>query len=211
MGAVVGIAAVFQFGGYSGPVSTKTGLLKTTNAAMTEGNPRAPVKLVEYADFLCPYCSKFAQYVMPSIEKDYVRTGKVEVEFRPVAVITADSQRAAEGSYCAADQGKFWNYYRTAYGETWNDYYANNKKPEDVLSFRGNAINSLAQSAGLNVSNFSICVNSGKYATTVQQATDDFNKANFHGTPSFLINNVPYTGYAPYNMVQPVLNSYLKK
>lgn len=213
--AVIGLAGAalfyFNYGGTSGPVTTNDQILKTVNASMTKGDAHAPVKMVEYADFLCPYCSKFAYNVMPSIERDYINTGKVRLEFRPVAVIAPDSQRAAEGAYCAAEQNKFWDYYQTAYDTTWSKYYAKGAKPEQVPSFHLSAIEGIAESAGLDVHAFSICVNDGRYTDTVKQATDAFQKNSWHGTPTFFINNEQYIGYVSYDVAKPVIDSFIKK
>lgn len=199
----------FNYGGSTKPAASRTDLLRTANAAMDTGSRKAPVKMVEYADFLCPYCSKFAHDVMPSIQSDFVQSGKVQLEFRPVAVIAPDSQRAAEGAYCAADQHKFWNYYDMAYAKS-DDYFTRGAKPEDIPAFRGDNIRSLAQSAGLNVPDFMLCLDNGTYTSTVKTATKNFGKLAFNGTPTFLINNVQYQGYAPYSVVKPIIESYLK-
>lgn len=191
-------------------VDTQAAMLKTANTQMVKGNPKAPVKIVEYADFLCPYCAKFTHDVMPSIEQNYIDTGKVAVEFRPVNVIAEDSGRAAEGAYCAADQKKFWDYYTTAYNLTWNNYYAEGKKPADVPLFKAVVINDVARQAGLNVDSFSTCIQSGKYTTAVATMTKQMADNGFNGTPSFLINQQHYTGYAPYNVVKLTIDSYIK-
>lgn len=69
---------------------------------------------MEFADILCPYCAKANQQVIPQIKSNYIDTGKVHYEVRLVAMIAPDSQHAGEGAYCAAKQGKFWNYLDTA-------------------------------------------------------------------------------------------------
>lgn len=202
--------ALAAFLAYGGQSVAPSGNDAAGSQTMQQGSPAAPVHMVEYADFLCPYCAKFASQTMPSVQQHYVNSGKLQLQFIPVAVIAPDSQRAAEGAYCAADQRKFWNYYATAYRETWDGYYAEGKKPADVPLFHGNAIEGLAQSAGLNLATFESCIDSGKYTATVQNDTAAFEKRGFRGTPAFLINNTPYQGYVPYSAVQPVIDSYLK-
>jgi len=76
----------------------------------TMGDPNAPVRIIEYADFQCPYCLQYWRATEPQIIKTYVATGKVYYEYRSVgAFIGPDSALAAEAVYCAGDQNKFWN------------------------------------------------------------------------------------------------------
>lgn len=210
---IIGVVAFFIFKGQNNTsLSSKNqqALLITHNINMSEGATNAPVKMVEYADFLCPYCSKFAHSVMPQIKQNYIDTNKVHLEFRPVAIITGDSERAAEGAYCAAEQGKFWNYYQAAYDATWNGYYAHGVKPAQVPIFRGSALMTIAKSAQLNTTQFMSCLDSGKYGQAVAKSTKAFENSGFNGTPAFIINSTHYTGYAPYNEVAPVIDSFLK-
>lgn len=184
---------------------------KVLNPQMALGNPNAKVKIVEYADLMCPFCAKFSQKIMPRINSQYIKTGLVHFEYRPVAVIAQDSARAAEGAYCAGDQNKFWNYYQTVYSTTWNQYYIFGKKPNQIPIFKGNNINTVATNSNLNVQQFDSCLVSGKYQLTVQQSTVSAEKYGMTGTPYFLINNQVYSGYAPFSVYQAIIQSYLPK
>ena len=73
------------------------------------GSPKAPVTLVEYGDLQCPICREFATATLPTIIRDYVRTGKVQLEFRGLAFIGQDSEKALEAVTAAAAQNKSWN------------------------------------------------------------------------------------------------------
>ena len=73
----------------------------------TLGDPNAPVKIIEYADFQCPYCQRFWQETEPQIIAAYVKTGKAFYEYRSVgAFIGQESADAAEAAYCAGDRSK---------------------------------------------------------------------------------------------------------
>src|SRR5688572_10336155 len=73
------------------------------------GNPDAPVKIIEYSDFQCPYCRNFWRDTEDQLIDQYVKTGKVYFEYRSVGLfIGPESARAAEVAYCAGDQEKFW-------------------------------------------------------------------------------------------------------
>jgi hypothetical protein len=69
------------------------------------GDPNAPVTVYEYADFQCPACGYFARQYKPTIERDYIQTGKVRLIFRNFAFLGQESLWAAEAAYCAAEQG----------------------------------------------------------------------------------------------------------
>ncbi len=79
------------------------------------GNPNAPVTIIEYADFQCPFCKEAFTTVEPNIIKDYVNTGKAKFAFKNYAFLGPESIVAAEGAYCANDQGKFWAYHNFLY------------------------------------------------------------------------------------------------
>jgi protein-disulfide isomerase len=73
------------------------------------GSPTAPVRLVEYADLQCPYCARFAVGVLPTIIRDYVRTGKVQLVMHGLAFIGPDSVTALRTAAAAGNQGRMWN------------------------------------------------------------------------------------------------------
>ncbi|MCL4353667.1 DsbA family protein [Patescibacteria group bacterium] len=75
------------------------------------GNKNAPVTVVEFADFQCPFCERWFKDVEPQLIKDYVNTGKIKFAYRNYAFLGQDSITAAEGAYCANEQGKFWAYH----------------------------------------------------------------------------------------------------
>jgi len=82
---------------------------------LTLGDPKAPVRVVEFADLQCPFCRAYTLSTMPSLVKDYVRPGKVKMEFRSLAFIGPDSVRAARVAQAAAQQNKLWNFVDLAY------------------------------------------------------------------------------------------------
>ena len=73
------------------------------------GNPSAPVRVVEFADLQCPFCAEFSERVLPQVVRDYVRPGQVRMEFRGLAFIGPDSERAARVVEAAGRQDRLWN------------------------------------------------------------------------------------------------------
>ena len=78
--------------------------------ARTKGRPDAPVTIYEMSDFQCPYCRDFTLQTMPSLEREYIKSGKVRLTFinLPLTGMHRNAMAAAELAMCAARQGKFW-------------------------------------------------------------------------------------------------------
>ena len=152
---------------------------------LSMGDPNAPVKVEEFADFQCPYCKQFDLNQEAAFINKYVVTGKVYFTYTPFSFIdqnspgSNESHDAAAAAYCASDQGQFWQYHDMLYA---------NQTGENVGDFTAKRLAAYAQTLGLNMSEFNKCFSSGKYK---QQVIDDYNQAikdNISQTPSFLIN-----------------------
>jgi protein-disulfide isomerase len=79
------------------------------------GSQSAPVTLVEYVDLQCPYCQQFETQAMPALIGQYVRTGKVKIEARPIAFIGSDSERGRAAAIAAGEQNKLFNFAQILY------------------------------------------------------------------------------------------------
>ncbi|HKW01722.1 MAG TPA: thioredoxin domain-containing protein [Vicinamibacterales bacterium] len=136
------------------------------------GDSRAPIGLIIYSDFQCPYCGKFARETLPALRERYVRTGKVRLAFRQFPLpIHASAQKAAEAAECAGRQQRFWPFH-------------------DELFARQAALDSadfedLARSAGLDTRAFTRCL-AGETAAVVQTDRAGGSAAGVSGTPTFL-------------------------
>lgn len=186
-------------------------ILAIRDERLTKGDSQAPVAVVEYVDMLCPYCAKVHNEVLPQLEKDYIESGKVRYEVRLVGMLTLDSQRAAEGAYCAAEQGKFWDYTDAAYDETWSRYYSRGVSPTDIPLFRKANIAQFADRVGLDVARWESCVEGGKYAEVIGQNQLKMTELGASGTPYFLFNGQGYSGAPPYPIFQKTLDAELAK
>lgn len=152
----------------------------------TAGDPNAPIKIEEFADFQCPFCERFHEQTQPLLIQHYVDTGKVQFVYRSMGNFVSqnmggartESQDAALAAYCAADQDKFWEMQDTLFA---------NVLGEDVGSFTDRRLQAIAEKAGLNMTEFNSCYNSNKFADQVQQDFTDGSAAGITGTPGFLI------------------------
>ena len=143
------------------------------------GSATAPVTLVEYADFQCPYCRDFARGAEQDIIREYVDTGKVRLVFRQFPIIGNESWLAADATECAADQGKFWEYNHLLF-EKWEG--------ENVGTYRPDKLKSYAQELGLDSQQFTACLDRGQHRASVEAAKAMGVAQGVKGTPSFFVN-----------------------
>lgn len=153
----------------------------------TLGDPNAPIQIVEYSDFQCPFCERFATTTEPLLEEYFINTGKVLFTYRSagnwvsgnLGGVRTESQDAAAAAYCAGDQGKFWEMHAAL--------FANNRDVEDQGSFTDRRLAAIAESISLDMTAFNDCYSSGKFADRVQQDFDDATAAGIQGTPYFVM------------------------
>ncbi|MGH9784603.1 MAG: DsbA family protein [Terriglobia bacterium] len=147
--------------------------------AHTLGDPNAPIKIEEFADFQCPFCRRFYEDTERELIETYVATGKVYFVFRSFGeFIGAESRAAAEAAYCAGDQDKFWEMY---------DYIFANQTGENVGAYTHRRLVAFAETIGLEMDEFRSCFNGGKYSDQVDQDFLDGRTAGVTATPSFLM------------------------
>lgn len=186
-------------------------ILSTQDGRLAKGDENAPVKIVEYADILCPYCAKANEEVLPKIQSDYIDKNLAHYEVRLVATISPDSHRAASGAYCAAEQDKFWSYLDTAYSDTWNNYYSQNKTPSDVPLFTERGIDGFAEKVGLDMIEWRQCMDEGKYDQILEDNRNAMSELDAFGTPHFIINGSNYNGAPPFSAFKAVIDAELNK
>jgi protein-disulfide isomerase len=170
----------------------------------------APVTMIEFSDFQCPFCEKYFSQTLPSIEKNYIDSGKVKLVFKnmPLENLHPNAKSAAIASDCANEQGKFWDYH--------NKLFANQNSWASLGSTNAtNIFKQYAAQIGLDTNSFNSCVDSSKYADKVNKDAQDGATFGATGTPTFFIGNEQkgYTklvGAQPYAVFQQALDSELK-
>lgn len=163
-----------------------------------KGDADAPVTIVEWSDFECPFCGRFYQDTLPQIEEQYIKTGKVKLVYRDFPLsFHQNAQKAAEAAECAGDQGQFWEMH---------DLLFNSGVSGGVTSFK-----LYAQQLGLNTETFASCLDSGKQAGEVQKDFIDGQRAGIQGTPGFIVNGQLISGAQPFSVFQQVLEAALRE
>ena len=151
------------------------------------GDPKAPIQIVEFSDFQCPYCKRFAASTEPALEDYFVKTGKILFTYRSagnwvsrnIGGVKTESQDAAAAAYCAGDQGKFW--------EMHDALFANSRDVEDQGSFTDKRLTVIAESVKLDMTAWQSCYDKGIYKDQVQKDFDDAMAAKIQGTPFFVM------------------------
>ena len=159
------------------------------------GPANAPVTVVEFADFECPFCGALYP-TMKQVEKNYA--DKIRLVYRqfPLTNMHPHAQKAAEASLCANDQRRFWDFYDSLFSD------------QSKLEIRD--LKQRAQTMGLNMSTFNTCLDSGKQADTIQKDRDDARKLGVSGTPTLFINGRLVTGRS-YAEIREVIEDELKR
>lgn len=145
----------------------------------TAGNPDAPIRIDEYADFQCPYCRRFFENTEALLMNNYVANGTVYFVYHSFGeFIGPESSAAAEAAYCAGDQNKFWQMSSTLYA---------NQTGENVGAFNDRRIQAFAELIELNMEEFNSCLDTNKYADLIKQDGEDALAAGIQATPSFVL------------------------
>ena len=162
----------------------------------SKGPDEAPVTIVEFSDFECPFCGR----VNPSIEKIRDTYGdQVRVVFRQFPLdIHPNAHKAGEAALCADEQGLFWEMHDAMFGDQKN------------LSVDG--LKSIAAGlGGLDAADFDQCLDSGKYAETVEKDLEEGSRAGVSSTPAFFINGRFLSGAQPYESFAEIIDDELER
>ncbi|WP_232280068.1 DsbA family protein [Roseiflexus castenholzii] len=173
----------------------------------TMGDPDAPIVVVEFSDFQCPFCASFSREVRPLIEERYVSTGKVRFVYRdfPLMSIHPGALLAAHVANCAGDQGAFW--------EMHNRIFAGMEQREWASGDAGDFRTFLKYADELNLDTAQVqqCVESNRHGPRIQEDIQAAQRAGVRSTPSFLINGQLLVGAQPFEvwerMFETILNS----
>jgi protein-disulfide isomerase len=166
-------------------ITVVAGSTYTNTSGLSMGNPDAKVKVVEFADFQCPYCQYYEQKIEPTIISQYVDTGKIYYTISPMAFVGQESIDGALAAYCANDQNKFWEYRSIMFA---------NLSGENVGSYTQGNLVAFAKSLGLDVTTFNSCLTSAKHQSDIDAAAAYASNNGINSTPSFLVNGKKVDG-----------------
>lgn len=160
------------------------------------GDKNAPVTIVSFEDYQCPFCKRAFDQTFPQLKRDYIDTGKVKYVYRDFPLsFHPQAQSAAEASECADEQGKFWEYHDAIF--------------QNQQSLGSALYTQLAEQLNLDVDQFQQCVDSGKFRQEVQNDFSYGSSVGVSGTPTFFINGIKLVGAVPYQAFKQLIDAEL--
>lgn len=173
------------------------------NGSPILGNPDASITIVEWGDYQCTYCHAFYETSKDLLIKEYVDTGKANFVFRDFPLNGPDSVLAAEASYCANDQNKYWDYHDELY---------KNWAGERTGWVNRKSLDQFANTVGIDTTQFDKCLGDKKYEQRVLDNQKFGEGIGINATPSFLIFNskkiMKIEGAQPISVFKQVLDSF---
>ncbi len=178
--------------------------LKLTSRDVIMGDPKAPVTLIEYGDYQCPFCGRFFTQIEPQLRENYIKNGKVRMVFRNLQFLGPESTKAAEAAECANDQNKFWAYHDALYTAEIADGRENNG------NLARNLFVQLAGNLKLDMKAFASCLDGNKYEKRIAQDTSAAQAAGANSTPTSFVNGQKIQGALPYAQFAAAIDAALK-
>ena len=169
----------------------------STDGNYFKGEEDAPVTIIEFSDFQCPFCGRFFQQTLGQIEEKYIATGKVKFVYKdfPLDSIHPQATPAALAARCAGDQGKFWEMH---------DTLMSNQASLSEASYKQWAVD-----LELDAGEFNDCLDSQKHLSAVRQDLLEGQQAGIRGTPGFLVNGQLLSGAQPFSAFQAAIEAAL--
>lgn len=170
-----------------------------------QGIPDAPVFVIEFSDFGCPYCARFALDTYPILHREFVMTGKVHWKFVPFVMGTfPNGTEAARAAECAAEQGehRFWTMHDRLFER--QSEWKSTSSPETL--FRD-----LATEIGLDQAKFASCFDEDRVGSRVRRHNQVASSLGVHATPTFFINGTMVRGALPVEQFRMILNDVLSR
>ncbi len=159
----------------------------------SRGPASAPVTIVEFSDFECPYCSR-AEETVSEVMRVY--GDKIRLVYRDLPLpMHANAPKAAEAAHCAGEQGKYWEMHAKLFA---------NQRALDVASLKG-----YAKALGLDQAKFDKCLDSGAKAPLVEENRKAGTEAGINGTPAFFVNGILISGAQPFDAFKEVIDAEL--
>ena len=173
------------------------------------GDPNAPITIIEFSDFQCPFCARFHIQTLPLILEEYIEQGKVKLVFRdfPIQSIHPNALPASVAAECANEQGKFKEMHDMLF-DNQNEW--NKQDTVDALS----SFSQYATNIQLEQETFDSCLTNGKYIDEIKKDLDDGRDYGVSGTPGFFVGNdeigyVELKGAQPFESFKKIIDAQL--
>ena len=167
------------------------------------GDPNAPVTIVEFSDFQCPFCRSFYSTTYQQIKENYVDKGLVRIVYRDFPLdFHAAARVSAMAAECADDQGRFWDYHDKLFDEQ-------AKGGNGTITYGVAELKQWAADIGIDTGTFNACLDSQRHAAEVDADFEAGQRFGVSGTPSFIVNDRRLVGAQPYSTFEAVIEEAL--
>ncbi len=162
-----------------------------------KGDLNAPITIVEFGDYECPFCARFYSQTFEQIDKQYIKTGKVRYVFRDFPLsFHRQAQKAAEAAECAGEQGRYYEMHDLLF--------------EQGVQGGEAAFIGYAEEMGLDKSDFKDCLYSGEMAEEVLNDFAEGQRLGVQGTPNFFVNGIMISGAQPFTVFEQIIEKELE-
>jgi len=173
-----------------------------------KGDPNAPVTIIEFSDFQCPFCSRFSSQTLPLLEENYIDTGKIKFVYKDMPLrIHPNAKMAHVAAECADEQGKFWEYHDILFIQQsrWQSLSPSNLDT---------TLTNFAADLGMQSTDFEACMKSPEIANEVNDDSIEARSYGANGTPTFFIGNEKngfaiLVGAQPYSVFKTMIDDQL--
>jgi protein-disulfide isomerase len=187
--------------------SQQSSLINLENGSPPLGSESAPITIVKFGDYQCEACYYWFHNTRSTLIDNYIETGKAKLVFVDLPFLGRDSITAAQASYCAEDQGKYWEYHTMLYTFQEVEAYDSGWADRDRL-------NAFASSLYMNMDEFNECMDSSKYKNRVKANFDEAVRNGVQSTPTFILisqdgKTEMFAGAQPYSVFAATIESML--
>jgi len=187
--------------------SQQSSLVNLENGSPPLGSESAPITIVKFGDYQCEACYYWFHNTRSTLIDNYIETGKAKLVFMDLPFLGRDSITAAQASYCAEDQGKYWEYHTMLYTFQEIEAYDSGWADRDRL-------NAFASSLDMNMDEFNECMDSSKYKNRVKANFDEAVRNGVQSTPTFILisqdgKTERFAGAQPYSVFAATIESML--
>lgn len=195
------VVAIAWYGSAAADTPSTSAAPNGAQVTRVRGAATAPVTIEEYADFQCPACGQFARNTEAQLLRTYVADGSVKIVFHHFAFLGMESNWAAEATECAGEQGRFWELHDRLYSS---------QAGENKGAFSKANLKKMGADLGLGAG-FAACVDSGRYAQTVRDATQEGSARGVKATPTLFVDGKKIEGAASFEQLKAIIDAALAR
>lgn len=196
-------AVVAESGADGSPAHVELHGVDLTGVGHDLGDPRAPIVMVEFSDFGCPYCAQHATQTLPSLEREYIDTGKLFYKHVPFVMgMFPNGDRAARAAECAGEQDRFWPMHDSVYAHQ-GDWKRGND-PDAVLG-------RLARQVVPDGARWDACYDADRRGARTAAASERAARLGVRATPTFFIDGQLVEGALPLDVMRQGLDALLRE